>query len=401
MSYHTNKGDYRPFSDDQITYVLADFADIFPFGYPTEQFFTWMKNDVVTKIEESKKAKKEEIAKMKRDVAGGVGAKDDKKKKDEDTGLVAFSGRILKFPFNVLTPTTTKVRCEFKIVDTLYNSLRIVQKDSKQLNFRVEMTHPSKSLRDGKAKQKSPIGSNEPSTDINKFGYNPALERRVHYKECPQVSQDNKPKWMNINYMIQHTDYETAYRCDVEKFEKANKMNIKKNDEFKRDEEFMAVETSFKKMRQIMLQKKFETIYTDNLNGDPNDQARLDKMADKEQQRRRNARNAEPLHAKGVSETCAEESTIRVMQGPFYKLNSKQGIAEDDFVTCAQKDLIDRVHTQAHRILLIGKPRSGKTTLAKNLAKRLDIVHINIENWLLKLQEKVKAYEPPEDLEEG
>ena len=40
-----------------------------------------MKNDVVTKIEESKKAKKEEIAKMKRDVAGGVGAKDDKKKK--------------------------------------------------------------------------------------------------------------------------------------------------------------------------------------------------------------------------------------------------------------------------------------------------------------------------------
>lgn len=73
--------------------------------------------------------------------------------------------------------------------------------------------------------------------------------------------------------MIQHTDYETAFRCDVEKYEKANKMNIKKNEEFKRDEEFMAVETSFKKMRQIMLQKKFETIYTDNLNGDPNDQS--------------------------------------------------------------------------------------------------------------------------------
>lgn len=201
--------------------------------------------------------------------------------------------------------------------------------------------------------------------------------------------------------MIQHTDYETAFRCDVEKYEKANKMNIKKNEEFKRDEEFMAVETSFKKMRQIMLQKKFETIYTDNLNGDPNDQARIDKMADKEQMRRRNVRNAEPLHAKGVAETCAEESTIRVIQGPFYKLNSKQGIAEDDFARCAQQDLLDRINTQAFRILLIGKPRSGKTTLAKTLAKRLDVIHINVENWLIKLQEKVKAYEPPEDLEEG
>lgn len=185
LSYHTNKGDYRPCSDDQISYILADLCDIFPFGYPTEQFFTWMKNDVVTKIEESKKAKKDEVAKMKRDVTAGAGAKDDKKKKEEDTGMVPFSGRVLKFPFEMLTSVKTKVRCTFKIVDTLYNSLRWVQKDSKQLNLRLEMTHPSQNLRDGKAKQKSTIGSNEPSTDINKFGYNPVLERRVNYKECP------------------------------------------------------------------------------------------------------------------------------------------------------------------------------------------------------------------------
>lgn len=50
--------------------------------------------------------------------------------------------------------------------------------------------------------------------------------------------------------------------------------------------------------------------------------------------------------------------------------------------------------------MLIGKPRSGKTTIARNLAKRLDLVHVSVENWLLRLQEKIKTYEPPEDLEE-
>jgi predicted kinase len=50
--------------------------------------------------------------------------------------------------------------------------------------------------------------------------------------------------------------------------------------------------------------------------------------------------------------------------------------------------------------MIIGKPRSGKTTLARNLAKRLDLVHVSVENWLLRLQEKIKNYEAPDDLEE-
>ena len=52
------------------------------------------------------------------------------------------------------------------------------------------------------------------------------------------------------------------------------------------------------------------------------------------------------------------------------------------------------------RILIIGKPRSGKSTLAKNLAVKLDLVHINVENWIKALLEKIKTYEPPE-VEEG
>lgn len=49
---------------------------------------------------------------------------------------------------------------------------------------------------------------------------------------------------------------------------------------------------------------------------------------------------------------------------------------------------------------MIGKPRSGKSLIAKNIATRLDLVHINIDNWIAALLLKIKNYEPPE-LEEG
>lgn len=90
-----------------------------------------------------------------------------------------------------------------------------------------------------------------------------------------------------------------------------------------------------------------------------------------------------------------------MMKGPFFQLDSAQGLLDDDFVTCAEQDLIDAARASAHKILVIGKPRAGKTTLAKNLCKTLNLVHINVENWINNLLAKIKAYEPPEDLEEG
>jgi len=35
-----------------------------------------------------------------------------------------------------------------------------------------------------------------------------------------------------------------------------------------------------------------------------------------------------------------------------------------------------------------------------NLSKKLDLIHISIDNWIVALLAKIKAYEPPE-LEEG
>ena len=85
-----------------------------------------------------------------------------------------------------------------------------------------------------------------------------------------------------------------------------------------------------------------------------------------------------------------------MMKGPFYQYVSRSGLSEDDFVSCRTQDLIDFATAPAAKIFLIGKPRSGKTTLAAALAERLDLVHINVNNWLLRLQEKIKNYEPPE-----
>jgi len=45
--------------------------------------------------------------------------------------------------------------------------------------------------------------------------------------------------------MYEHHDFEAAYRCDVEKAENANKLAIKPSDEHQRDEDFIAVETSY------------------------------------------------------------------------------------------------------------------------------------------------------------
>ena len=54
------------------------------------------------------------------------------------------------------------------------------------------------------------------------------------------------------------------------------------------------------------------------------------------------------------------------------------------------------------RILILGKPRIGKTSVSTLLSAvdKLDLVHINVENWVKNLVKKVKEYEPPEMEEE-
>lgn len=106
----------------------------------------------------------------------------------------------------------------------------------------------------------------------------------------PIFSKKGKPEYINIHFMYQHQDYEAAYRCDVEKTENSNKLAIKPSEEVYNDYDFVPCETSYKMMRQIMLAKKFETIYTDILQGDENDLRRIDKVVEKEEIRKKKCR---------------------------------------------------------------------------------------------------------------
>ena len=68
--------------------------------------------------------------------------------------------------------------------------------------------------------------------------------------------------------MITDPDFETAYRCDVSRIETKGKMAVKDIDDVRRVEEFSHVETSYRKLRLIMLQKKYESLYRDRAGAD-------------------------------------------------------------------------------------------------------------------------------------
>jgi adenylate kinase family enzyme len=50
------------------------------------------------------------------------------------------------------------------------------------------------------------------------------------------------------------------------------------------------------------------------------------------------------------------------------------------------------------KVLIIGKPRSGKSTLAQNLAQSLDLVRISVDAWITDFFARVQKRidEPPE-----
>lgn len=90
------------------------------------------------------------------------------------------------------------------------------------------------------------------------------------------------------------------------------------------------------------------------------------------------------------------------MRGPFYSMISREGSRQDNFVTCTTNDLIDSANAELMKILVLGKPRSGKTTLAKALAEKLDLVRISPDLWIEELFARIKFLEenPPEGLED-
>ena len=72
--YHQNedagiKSAVSPPTDEDFEYdTLTGMNNIFPLGYPTEQYFCWIKNDVHRAFQRLKEEKKQALAAMKREL---------------------------------------------------------------------------------------------------------------------------------------------------------------------------------------------------------------------------------------------------------------------------------------------------------------------------------------------
>ena len=150
------------------------------------------------------------------------------------------------------------------------------------------------------------------------------MERRVNFKLTVDLNANKT--FVNVNYLVVDPVFETAYRCDVKRIETSDKMAIKPEDEFKRDEEFCNVTTSFALSKQIMLSRKFETFFTIKLQGDTEKGVERDNMVlNSERARMKQARSRESIVAKLMEETFDEVPFMKNIGGPFYQLLSESG----------------------------------------------------------------------------
>lgn len=70
--YYYNGSDVaEPEAGDIEVDLLADFSDVYPFGYPTEQFIANVKNDVHRAFVKLREDKKKALAAMKRELMEG------------------------------------------------------------------------------------------------------------------------------------------------------------------------------------------------------------------------------------------------------------------------------------------------------------------------------------------
>lgn len=136
-------------------------------------------------------------------------------------------------------------------------------------------------------------------------------------------------------------------------------------------------------------------------NAEEKEVKRMQRAFDHEQKDKTKAQDNQPIAMKGLNETYEDTSAVKLTRGPFHAIESLAGLKNDDFLTCCYQDIIDAANTEPLRLLVTGKPRSGKSTTCELIAAEFDLVHVNVENWIAALLKKIKEYEPPEDLEEG
>ena len=164
--------------------LLAEMTDIYPLGYPTEQFICKLKNNIVAAFIKLKEDRKRAIAEMRRQMYED-GAKMKQERPPEimrDPGLLDAQGFQHEEFFGMVdTQNEIRIPTLIRIQDRIYNQFRMLFKDAVEVMIRPHFNNPNKQVLKGTAPTKI-LGSNDPATQVNDNMYNPALERRLVYK---------------------------------------------------------------------------------------------------------------------------------------------------------------------------------------------------------------------------
>jgi adenylate/nucleoside-diphosphate kinase len=351
---------------------------VLPFGYPTEQYLFKLKNDVHEVVTQHREKNKN---------------KDDELHNFNDPGDLKAENKVVEQTFFLFSNNGFHKEYRFiaRILDSLYNSLRTVFRECVELSLRLFPEYPNINLRAGATIR---ISDDIPITEVSKAGTNPCLDRRIVW-ELFYLPKHKLNLWINQMYIVDHTDIQYAFKSKISKIENKRFLVLKEEEGVRREEDFIPAETDYKKMLLFMLTKKFESVYSNRVKNEEKEQARLKKQKEREEKKKKSGlpqKKAEEAH-----DAKADEHQ-KLLQN-FRHLISKEGIIEDNVVN--KNDLIIEANKPPMVILVIGKPRSGKSRVSNDLSESLDIVHVCVKTYINKLLAKVASYEPPEDLEEG
>lgn len=104
------------------------------------------------------------------------------------------------------------------------------------------------------------------------------------------------------------------------------------------------------------------------------------------------------------------QTTLRLVQEEDKNLNTviEKNLSYEDHILRDNgnpflEDVLQYAKLVPLQLLIIGRPKSGKTTLAKALAKKYNLIYISLESMIEKVFERSKFFEenPPEVDEDG
>ena len=147
----------QPTEKDVVVDLLAECSDVYPMGYPAEQFICKIKNDIIAAFIKLKDDRRKAIAEMRRQMFED-GAKMKQERPPEiqrDPGLLDAQGfQHEEFFTMVDTQNTVRIPTLIRVQDRLYNQMRQLFKDAGEIMIRPHFNYPSKPVLKGTAPSK-------------------------------------------------------------------------------------------------------------------------------------------------------------------------------------------------------------------------------------------------------